>query len=112
VFRREGKMDSTWGLDSIHKFIWCWEIGRIVVRSQPRQKECETLSQKNLSQKKGWWSGARCRPWVQAPVPKKYIYLGKVKGIRRKSHICFKLTPCHQDVSSHMYLRNSLNFPN
>jgi hypothetical protein len=19
--------------------------------------------------KKGWWSGSKCRPWVQAPVP-------------------------------------------
>jgi hypothetical protein len=28
----------------------------------------ETLSQKNLPQKKGWWSGSRCRPWVQTPV--------------------------------------------
>jgi hypothetical protein len=21
--------------------------------------------------KKGWWSGSRCRPWVQTPVPQK-----------------------------------------
>jgi hypothetical protein len=26
---------------------------------------------KNPAQKKGWWSGSRCRPWVQAPVLKK-----------------------------------------
>jgi hypothetical protein len=26
---------------------------------------------KKKSQKKGWWSGSRCRPWVQVPVPQK-----------------------------------------
>jgi hypothetical protein len=26
---------------------------------------------KDPSQKKGWQSGSRCRPWVQTPVPKK-----------------------------------------
>jgi hypothetical protein len=46
-----------------------------VVWSQPRQIVHETLSQKNRSQKKkkmvSWWSGSRCRPWVQTPVLKK-----------------------------------------
>jgi hypothetical protein len=28
----------------------------------------KTLPEKTLY-KKGWWSGSRCRPWVQAPVP-------------------------------------------
>jgi hypothetical protein len=32
------------------------EIRRIAVWSQPE---------------KDWWSGSRCRPWVQAPVPQK-----------------------------------------
>jgi hypothetical protein len=113
VFRREGKMDSTWGLDSIHKFIWCWETGRIVVQSQPRQKVCETLSQKNPSQKRAGGVAQGVGPDFKHQYRKNtYIYRGKVKGIRRKSHICFKLTPCHQDVSSYMYLWNSLKFPN
>jgi hypothetical protein len=25
---------------------------------------------KNPSQKKGWWSGSRCRPWVQTQYRK------------------------------------------
>jgi TPR repeat protein len=37
------------------------EIRRITVQSQPGQKVHETLSQKNPSQKKGWWSGSRYR---------------------------------------------------
>jgi hypothetical protein len=47
------------------------EIRRIAVWSQPRQIVCENLSWKYPSQKKGWWSGSRCRLWVQAPVLKK-----------------------------------------
>jgi hypothetical protein len=35
------------------------EIRKISFRSQPRQILCETLSQKNLPQEKGWWSGSR-----------------------------------------------------
>jgi hypothetical protein len=34
---------------------------------------------KNSSQKKGWWSGSRCRLWVQVPVPQK----GWVGWLRR-----------------------------
>jgi hypothetical protein len=26
---------------------------------------------KNTSQQQGWWSGSRCRPCVQTPVPQK-----------------------------------------
>jgi hypothetical protein len=56
-----------------------------VVLSQPRQIVHETLSQKKKKiTKNGWWSGLRCRPWVQTPVPKK------------KKHVCEK------------YARNSL----
>jgi hypothetical protein len=39
-----------------------------MVQSQPRQIVCETLSWKKPISKKGWWSGSRCRPWVQAPA--------------------------------------------
>jgi hypothetical protein len=28
----------------------------------------DPILKKNPSQKKGWWSGSRYRPWVQAPV--------------------------------------------
>jgi hypothetical protein len=38
------------------------EIRRITVRRQPREIVHETLISKNASQKKGWWSGSRCRP--------------------------------------------------
>jgi hypothetical protein len=47
------------------------ESRRIAVQSQPRQIACETLSGKHPSQKRGWWSGSKCRPWVQAPRPQK-----------------------------------------
>jgi hypothetical protein len=47
------------------------EIRRIMGQSQPGQIVCETLSPKYPSQKKGWWSGSRCRPRVQTPVVKK-----------------------------------------
>jgi hypothetical protein len=38
------------------------EIRRIMVQSQPREIIRETLSRKNSSQKRGWWSEAKCRP--------------------------------------------------
>jgi hypothetical protein len=44
------------------------EIRRIIVWSQPGKIVCKTLSQKKPITKKGWWSGSRCRPWVQTPV--------------------------------------------
>jgi hypothetical protein len=47
------------------------EIRRIAVRSQSRQIACKTLSQKNPTQKKGWWSGSRCRSWVPTPALQK-----------------------------------------
>jgi hypothetical protein len=28
--------------------------------------------------KKGWWSGSRCRPWIQRPIPKKK---GKIESL-------------------------------
>jgi hypothetical protein len=70
---------------TIQKSCWVWcqwltpliwatqetEIRRIVVQSQSRQIVCKTLSQKHPTQKKGWWSGSRCRPSVQIPVLQK-----------------------------------------
>jgi hypothetical protein len=47
------------------------EIRWIAVQSQLGQIVCETLSRRNPSPKKDWWSGSRCRPWVQIPVLKK-----------------------------------------
>jgi hypothetical protein len=48
------------------------EIRRTMVRSQPRQIVHKTLSQKKTHhRKRAWWSGSRCRPWVQAPVLQK-----------------------------------------
>jgi hypothetical protein len=39
-------------------------------------------------QKKGWWSGSRCRPWVQAPVPKKK---NQKKPNKKKTHLDFAM---------------------
>jgi hypothetical protein len=47
------------------------EIRRIMVHSQPGEIVHETLALKKSITKKGWWSGSRCRPWVQSPVPPK-----------------------------------------
>jgi hypothetical protein len=50
------------------------ETRRIKVWNQLRQTGRETLSWKKPITKKGWWSGSRCRPWVQTPVlPKKIM---------------------------------------
>jgi hypothetical protein len=40
------------------------EIKKITVQSQSMQIFCRKLSQgkKNISLKRGWWSGTRCRP--------------------------------------------------
>jgi hypothetical protein len=35
------------------------QIRKIMVRNQPGQIVLKTLSQKNPSQKQGWWSGSR-----------------------------------------------------
>jgi hypothetical protein len=53
------------------------EIRKIIVQTQPRQVIFKTLSQKKKKKRptthtnKGWWSGLRCRPWVQALVLEK-----------------------------------------
>jgi hypothetical protein len=52
---------------------------------------CRKLSQgkKNISLKRGWWSGTRCRPWIQAPVPpkKRKIQRSDFTGIDDNSFI-------------------------
>jgi hypothetical protein len=47
------------------------EIRRIMVWSQPRQIVLRDPILKKPFTKKGWWSGSRCRPWIQATVPQK-----------------------------------------
>jgi hypothetical protein len=42
-------------------------------RGQPGQIVLETLLKKTHHKKMGWWSGSRCRLWVQTPVPKKKV---------------------------------------
>jgi hypothetical protein len=56
------KVAGHWWLVSVILAIQEAEIRRIVVQSQTRQIVRETLSQKNPSQKKDWWSDSRCRP--------------------------------------------------
>jgi hypothetical protein len=50
------------------------EIRGIAVRSQSGQIVHETLSWKKPITKKGWWSGSRRRPWVQASVLQKKLH--------------------------------------
>jgi hypothetical protein len=47
------------------------EIRRMAVRGQPRQIVQETLSWKKPITKRIWWSGSRCRSWVQIPHTQK-----------------------------------------
>jgi hypothetical protein len=47
------------------------EIRRIMAHSQPGQIVHETLSRKNPTPKKGWWSDSRYRTQVQIPVLQK-----------------------------------------
>jgi hypothetical protein len=44
-----------------------------MVQSQPGQTVLEALSQKNPSQKKGWFSGLRCRLGLKPQYCKKKI---------------------------------------
>jgi hypothetical protein len=39
---------------------------------------------KNPITKKGWWSGSRCRPWVQTPVPQKNLKNKKTHTVRNR----------------------------
>jgi hypothetical protein len=47
------------------------EIRRILVWSQLRQIVLWDPISKKPFTKKGWWSGSKWRPWVQAPVLQK-----------------------------------------
>jgi hypothetical protein len=47
------------------------EIRKIMVQSQSQWIVLQTLSRKGPSQKNSWWSGSRCRPWVQTLVSQK-----------------------------------------
>jgi hypothetical protein len=47
------------------------EIKKIAVQRHPGQTVQETLSRKNPSQKKAWWSGSRCRPEFKSQYCKK-----------------------------------------
>jgi hypothetical protein len=42
-----------------------------MVQNQPPANSSGDPISKKIHHKKGWWSGPRCRPWVQAPVPQK-----------------------------------------
>jgi hypothetical protein len=42
-----------------------WGLNPVLANSS------QTLSKKKPITKKGWWSGLRCRPWVQTTVPQK-----------------------------------------
>jgi hypothetical protein len=67
------KAKSNWGLEghACNPRYLGGKIRRIMVQSQPGQIDGETLSQKQPITKKGWWSGSKCRPWVQTPVLQK-----------------------------------------
>jgi hypothetical protein len=57
----------------------------IAVQSQPQANNAwvPISKKKNPSQKKDWWSGSRCRPWVQTLVP-----LKKKKRKKRNVAVC------------------------
>jgi hypothetical protein len=46
------------------------EIRRITVSSQPRANSSRDSFLKIVITKKGWWSGSRCRTWVQTQYHK------------------------------------------
>jgi hypothetical protein len=67
---KRGVVAGHWWLTPVILAAQVAEIRRIKVQSQPRQKVQSQPRQivhgiyleKNPSQKKGWWSGSRCRP--------------------------------------------------
>jgi hypothetical protein len=69
IFRVKEQKSWALVLMSVIPATWEAEIRRIAVQSQLGKIVRETLSQKQPSQKKGWWSGSRYRPCVQSPVP-------------------------------------------
>jgi hypothetical protein len=53
----------------IRKIMVQIQSGKEFVRTDLKKKPHST----HRHTKMGWWSGSRCRPWVQTPVQKKYI---------------------------------------
>jgi hypothetical protein len=45
-------------------------------KSQSGHNSSQDPILKKFFTKKGWWSGSRCRPWVQTPVPKQRNVIG------------------------------------
>jgi hypothetical protein len=46
-------------------------VKRVMVQSQPRANSSHDPIPKKTTTEQGWWSGSRCRPRVQTPVPRK-----------------------------------------
>jgi hypothetical protein len=67
-------LPGRWWLTSVILATSDTEIRRIVVQSQPGQIVRETLSQKNPSQKKGWWSGQGVGPEFKSQYCKKKLF--------------------------------------
>jgi hypothetical protein len=61
------------------------EIRRTAIQGQPKQIVHKTLAPKNPLQK-GWWSGSRCRPWVQTPVHQKKKKMASGAGLVGTKH--------------------------
>jgi hypothetical protein len=45
--------------------------------------------------KMGWWSGSRCRPWVQAPVPKNKVFAKWIQGFKSHALKCLAFIGLH-----------------
>jgi hypothetical protein len=70
------------------------ETRRIKVQGQPRQNSSQDPISKYPFTKKGWWSGSRCRPWVQTPVwEKKKIQFSESEVERTKYR--HQVKECH-----------------
>jgi hypothetical protein len=71
----ESRIAGHWWLTRVILATQKAEIRRITVQSQPQQTVHKTLSQKKKkkTKKKVWWSGLRCRPWVQTLVPQNRV---------------------------------------
>jgi hypothetical protein len=58
--------------------------------------------EKNIT-KKGWWSGSRCRPWVQTPVLKKKK---KIKNRQERMEIKIRIPVALKPVSTEQVTKN------
>jgi hypothetical protein len=96
------------------------EISRLRVQSQPGQILPENLLwKKKTNRKKGWWSGLRYRPWVQAPVPQEkgqgfyWICKFNCRLNALSSIVIFTLLilPVHEHTRSfHLLVSSSISF--